>query len=60
MNVRETDRLMDQASIIGLLLGITAIVGGNLLEGGRIDSIFQPTAALIVFGGTAGATLLSP
>ena len=50
---------MDRASIIGLLLGISAIVGGNLLEGGRIDSIFQPTAALIVFGGTAGATLLS-
>ncbi len=50
---------MDRASIIGLLLGFAAIVGGNLLEGGRIDSIFQPTAALIVFGGTTGATLLS-
>ncbi len=50
---------MDRSSIIGLLLGFAAIVGGNLLEGGRIDSIFQPTAALIVFGGTAGATLLS-
>ena len=50
---------MDQASIIGLILGITAIVGGNLLEGGRYDSILQPTAALIVFGGTMGATFLS-
>ncbi|HTG01758.1 MAG TPA: flagellar motor protein [Nitrospirota bacterium] len=50
---------MDRASFIGLLLGIAAILGGNLLEGGRIDSIIQPTAALIVFGGTAGATLLS-
>jgi len=50
---------VDRASIIGLLLGFAAIVGGNVLEGGRIDSIFQPTAALIVFGGTAGATLLS-
>jgi chemotaxis protein MotA len=50
---------MERASIIGLILGITAIVGGNLLEGGRIESIFQPTAALIVFGGTAGATFLS-
>jgi chemotaxis protein MotA len=50
---------MDRASVIGLLLGIAAIIGGNLLEGGKIDSIIQPTAALIVFGGTAGATLLS-
>jgi chemotaxis protein MotA len=50
---------MDRASIIGLLLGITAVVGGNLLEGGRIDSIVQPTAALIVFGGTLGATCIS-
>jgi len=38
---------------------MAAVIGGNLLEGGRIDSILQPTAALIVFGGTAGATLLS-
>jgi chemotaxis protein MotA len=50
---------MDRASIIGILLGAAAIVGGNLLEGGKLDSIVQPTAALIVFGGTAGATLLS-
>jgi chemotaxis protein MotA len=50
---------MDRASVIGLLLGLAAVVGGNLLEGGRIGSILQPTAALIVFGGTAGATFLS-
>jgi chemotaxis protein MotA len=50
---------MDRASLIGILFGVGAIIGGNLLEGGRIDSILQPTAALIVFGGTAGATLLS-
>ena len=50
---------MDRASIIGLLLGFAALVGGNMLEGGKLDSILQPTAALIVFGGTFGATLLS-
>jgi len=50
---------MDRASLIGIFLGVTAIIGGNLLEGGNINSIMQPTAALIVFGGTAGATLLS-
>lgn len=50
---------MDRASMIGILLGLAAVIGGNAAEGGRIDSIFQPTAALIVFGGTVGATLLS-
>ena len=50
---------MDRSSIIGILLGITAIVAGNMLEGGAIGSIIQWTAAVIVFGGTAGATLLS-
>lgn len=50
---------MERASIIGLLLGFGAIIGGNMLEGGKLASILQPTAALIVFGGTAGATFLS-
>jgi len=50
---------MDRASVIGLVIGLAALVGGNLLEGGKIDSILQPTAALVVFGGTFGATLLS-
>ena len=50
---------MDRASIIGLIMGFGAVIGGNFLEGGKIDSILQPTAALIVFGGTAGATFLS-
>ena len=50
---------MDRASVIGILLGVVAIVGGNLLEGGSAGSIVQGTAAVIVFGGTAGATLLS-
>lgn len=50
---------MDLSSIIGILLGIAAIVGGNFLEGSGLTSILQPTAALIVFGGTLGAVLLS-
>ncbi len=50
---------MNSASIIGLILGIGAIVVGNSIEGGRINSIVQGSAALIVFGGTFGATFLS-
>ncbi len=50
---------MDRASVIGIVLGIAAVAGGILVEGGKFVAILQPTAALIVFGGTAGATLLS-
>jgi len=50
---------VNKASIIGIFLGITAVIGGNFLEGGRIGSIIQGSAALIVFGGTMGATFLS-
>jgi chemotaxis protein MotA len=49
---------MDIASIIGITLALTAILGGQALEGGSVGSIMQPTAALIVFGGTFGACLL--
>ena len=50
---------MNKASIIGLIVGLAAVLGGNLIEGGRIASIAQGSAALIVFGGTLGATFLS-
>ena len=50
---------MNKTSITGILLGITAVFGGNIIEGGRIGSIMQGSAALIVFGGTLGATILS-
>lgn len=44
---------------IGLLLGMAAVVGGAILEGLHIDALIQPTAAIIVFGGTIGATMLA-
>ena len=37
---------------------MAGIVAGLLLEGGNLGQILQPTAALIVFGGTLGAVLL--
>lgn len=49
---------MDKLSAAGLLIGLTAIIGGQLLEGGHIGSLVQPTALLIVCGGTLGAVLL--
>ena len=49
---------MDKASWSGVALGLGGIVGGLLLEGGNVAQVLQPTAALIVFGGTAGAVLI--
>jgi len=49
---------MDKISVLGLLLGIVAIIGGQLLEGGHVASLSQPTALLIVLGGTMGAVML--
>ena len=49
---------MDKISVLGLLLGIVAIIGGQLLEGGHVGSLSQPTALLIVLGGTVGAVML--
>ncbi len=49
---------MDKASIGGVALAIAGILAGLLIEGGNVGQILQPTAALIVFGGTMGAVLL--
>src|SRR5271170_3221787 len=49
---------MDTSSLIGTLLALAGILAGLLLEGGHIGQILQPTAAMIVFGGTIGAVML--
>jgi chemotaxis protein MotA len=49
---------MDKISLAGLAIGLFAIIGGQYLEGGSIGSLAQPTALLIVCGGTLGAVLL--
>ena len=49
---------MDKISLAGFALGIVAIIGGQILEGGHVGSLVQPTALLIVLGGTLGAVLL--
>lgn len=50
---------MDITTIGGILVGFGLILLGQALEGGHIGSILQGTAALIVFGGTVGATMVS-
>src|SRR5271156_3999347 len=49
---------MDIASIGGIVLALLGILVGMMIEGGSIAQITQPTAAMIVFGGTLGAVML--
>ncbi len=49
---------MDLASIGGIALAVIGILAGMMIEGGKISQITQPTAAMIVVGGTAGAVML--
>ena len=49
---------MDKSSLSGIVLALGGILAGLLLEGGNLRQVLQPTAAMIVFGGTIGAVML--
>ena len=49
---------IDILSIVGLLLALVAILGGNIIEGGSIGSLLNAPAALIVLGGTLAAAII--
>jgi chemotaxis protein MotA len=49
---------MDKSTLVGVALALVGIFLGLFLEGGSIAQIFQPTAAMIVFGGTLGAVMI--
>lgn len=49
---------IDFLSIIGVVVSISAILIGVVLDGGHIGSLVNVPALIIVLGGTLGATLL--
>jgi len=49
---------VDKATWAGAAVALAGLVAGLLLEGGNLSQILQPTAAMIVFGGTFGAVLI--
>ncbi len=50
---------MDLSTWIGLAIALAGILMGFFIEGGSLKEILQPTAAMIVFGGTLGATMIA-
>jgi len=49
----------DLATLAGIALALGGILGGLLLENGKMQDILQVTAAMIVLGGTMGAVLVT-
>ncbi len=49
---------MDILSVVGILIALTAVFGGNIMEGGHTESLMVFTAFFIVMGGTLGAVML--
>ena len=49
---------MDIGTILGIIISLGAILGGNIMEGGHTSSLMIFTAFFIVMGGTLGAILV--
>jgi chemotaxis protein MotA len=49
---------MDKLTLLGLVVGLTGILSGQILEGGDLSILFQSAAFMIVFGGTLGAVMV--
>jgi chemotaxis protein MotA len=50
---------MDFTTIVGIVVGIGAILLTNALEGGHTAALIQVTAFVVIFGGTAGAVMVA-
>ena len=49
---------MNRGTIGGIAIAVIGIAIGLYLDGGQVGQMLQPTAALIVFGGTLGAVMV--
>ena len=48
---------MDPGTLIGIVVGFAAIFIGMTMEGASLGSLIEPSSAVIVLGGTIGATM---
>lgn len=49
---------MNKSTFGGVALAVAGIAVGLYLDGGKVGQLLQPTAAMIVFGGTIGAVMV--
>lgn len=49
---------MDKSTLGGIAIALSGIGIGLVLDGGKLAQVLQPTAALIVIGGTIGAVMV--
>jgi chemotaxis protein MotA len=49
---------IDKSTVTGSVIALGGIAAGLLIEGGKLSQVLQPTAAMIVFGGTIGAVMV--
>lgn len=56
--MRMITRSLDRSTLYGAFVALFGVAAGLWLDGGSIRQIVQPTAALIVGGGTLGAVML--
>lgn len=50
---------MELTTIIGIVIALGSLLIAFIMEGGHPSALLQPTAALIVFGGTLGVVVVS-
>jgi chemotaxis protein MotA len=58
MNSSDATRRLDTSTLLGLALAVAGIFGAQWIDGGRVESLLQGTAFLIVIAGTVGAVLV--
>ncbi len=58
MNPDDLPRKIDTGTLLGLVLAVAGIFGAQWIDGGRVASLLQGTAFMIVFAGTIGAVLV--
>jgi len=56
---KKAGRRPDLATVGGLALALAGILGGLVLEEGKVKDVAQLTAAIIVLGGTLGAVMVT-
>jgi chemotaxis protein MotA len=56
---KKTGGGIDLVTIAGVVVALGAILGGLVLEGGKVADVTQVTAAMIVLGGTLGAVMVA-